>query len=79
MAIHDQLSKVWLSLNNGDSLSELNKAVVISGEQLSDKHINFAHAILKKQFPSINGLLSTLLLTSCPSSLVPINSSIIYK
>ena len=30
------------------------------GEQLTDVEINFAQSLLKKQFPNLNGLASTL-------------------
>lgn len=34
---------------------------IISGEKLSDLHINFAQKLLKQQFPWVNGLQCTLL------------------
>lgn len=34
---------------------------IASGEKLSDLSINLAQQLLKKQFPSVNGLQSTLL------------------
>ena len=34
---------------------------LIMGAELSDRHINLAQKILKEQFPSLNGLNSTLL------------------
>ena len=33
---------------------------IIMGQQLSDVEINFAHQLLKEQFPKINGLICTL-------------------
>ena len=36
---------------------------IIMGCKLSDVHINYAQELLKKQFPSLNGLASTLLIT----------------
>ena len=36
------------------------EGVVVMGEQLTDAEINFAQSLLKKQFPKLNGLASTL-------------------
>ena len=52
----------WLSLNN-ITLTEEDREIIVSGEELNDKHINFAQAILKQQFKGIAGLQSTLLLS----------------
>jgi len=41
------------------------------GVELSDRHINLAQKILKKQFPNLNGFNSTLKL---PEDVVKINS-----
>ena len=49
-------------VQHGDILlSTEDKAGIISGQQLNDKHINFAQKLLKAQFPCLNGLRSTLL------------------
>ena len=55
-------SCLWISINAHYHLNEEDKSVISSGGQLTDKHINFALEILKKQFPSLNGLRCTLLL-----------------
>ena len=34
---------------NGYELSQTDKSTILSGGRLNDKHINFAHQILKKQ------------------------------
>ena len=41
------------------------KKAIRSGKNLEDGHINFAQALAKHQFPSINGLQSTLTITKC--------------
>ena len=41
-------------------LSKHDKEIISSGQRLTDKHINFAHSLLKRQFPSLEGLQSTL-------------------
>lgn len=37
--------------------------IVVAGEELNDKHINFTQLLLKKQFERIPGLMSTLFLS----------------
>ena len=54
-------STPWLTLNNID-LSSADKDILTAGDELTDMHINFAQAILKKQFPELSGLHSTLLI-----------------
>ena len=44
-----------------DSFSSEMESSTVNGDKLSDLHINFAQQLLKKQFPEINGLHSTLL------------------
>ena len=69
-------STPWLTLNN-INLSSADKDILTAGDELIDMHIDFAQAILKKQFPELSGLHSTLLIprysiTSSPAlSLVP--------
>lgn len=41
-------------------LSKHDKEIISSGQRLTDKHINFAHSLLKRQFPSLEGLQSNL-------------------
>ena len=52
----------WIMLYN-IPLNQDDKTIVLSGGWLNDKHINFAHQILKKQFPGLTGLASTLILS----------------
>ncbi len=47
--------KPWLPLN-GIELTQADKTAIVSGDQLTDKHINFAQEIMKKQFSNIGGL-----------------------
>ena len=49
----DQMPSGVLSLND--------KEILQKGDELSDKHIQFAQKLIKEQFPKINGLCSTLL------------------
>ena len=43
--------KQWLSFNNnGIVLTEWDKNLILQGERLNDKHINFAQRILKNHF-----------------------------
>ena len=58
----------WLSLNQ-ISLSIADKEIVVEGKQLTDKHINYAQAILKKQFEKLSGLHSTLVLSKLTNAL----------
>ena len=46
-------------------LTEADKDRIILGKTLIDLHINVAQELLKRQFPHISGLQSTLLLTKC--------------
>lgn len=41
-------------------LNQHDKNVLLTGQNLTDKHINFAHTLLRSQFPMLNGLQSTL-------------------
>ena len=54
-------SKVWVQLD-GTVLSQTEKDQLCNGEWLTDRHVNYAHALLKKQFPHIDGLKNTLLI-----------------
>ena len=56
--------EMWVILNNF-KLSSTDKKVILAGNELTDMHINFCQAILKKQFPKLVGLHSTLLLHRC--------------
>ena len=50
-------------------MTEADRNIIISGEQLTDNHINFAQLILKKQFDRLLGLQSTLLLSKLKAPL----------
>ena len=53
---------VWATLpNTRIQLHTKDKLMIEGGCKLSDKHINFAHAILRAQFPQCEGLQNTLL------------------
>ena len=58
------INRPWLSLNKIE-LSFADKELIIAGDELTDIYMNFAQAILKKQFPELSGLHSTLLLPRC--------------
>ena len=53
-------NKTWVQLG-GIVLSNRDKAIIIDGEQLNDKHVDFAQLLLKMRFLGFNGLPSTLL------------------
>ena len=53
---HEPLTKKQLLIMSDPEIEEL-----IMGAELTDRHINLAQKILKEQFPSLNGLNSTLL------------------
>ena len=56
----EELSNVWLLLD-GYVLHKEDRQTIVNGEFLSDKHINFAQALIRKQITkSVNGLLCTL-------------------
>ena len=49
--------------HNGGLLSQEDKRIILDGKWLSDTHVNVAQQLLKKQFPNLLGLFSTLLLS----------------
>ena len=49
--------------HNGGLLSQDDKRIILDGKWLSDTHVNVAQQLLKKQFPNLLGLFSTLLLS----------------
>ena len=53
---------LWVSCN-GYCLYTKNKQQLHNGRQLTDKHINGAQALLKMQYPKIDGLQSTAILS----------------
>ena len=54
---------VWLSLNNM-TLTDEDRRIIAAGEELNDKHIDFAQMLIKKHFENIKGLASTILFSS---------------
>ena len=59
--------KPRLSLS-GIVLTEADKSLIVAGGGSTDMHINFAQAILKKQFTNLAGLKSTFLLPTLQKS-----------
>ena len=57
----------WLQLND-NCLSQVNKKELRNGKRLSDLHINYAQALLQKQFPELGGLHCSLLQEKKPKS-----------
>ena len=51
----------WLSYNN-IRLTVEDKAIIMTGEELTDKHIDFSTSLIKKDHTNISGLESTLIL-----------------
>ena len=61
-SVSDKSRSLWLIKDNIELFSE-DKDTIMSGDWLSDKHINFAQNLLKNQYQnSVSGLMSTLLL-----------------
>ena len=54
-----QSDKIWVQINR-IRLTTTDKHIISSGRKLNDLHINFAHHILKHQFPSLKRLQNTL-------------------
>ena len=51
---------VWVSANKNTLLITDKKVLLIYGTSLTDKHINYAQALLKQQFAGVGGLQFTL-------------------
>ena len=64
----------WLSLK-GINLTEVDKTRLMSGQELSDNHINFTQELLQTQFPHISGLQSTLVLDKYQHQKGPVTST----
>ena len=48
---------LWLALDHPKlTLTEEDEKIIFEGDELTDKHINFAQALIKKQFKNIHGL-----------------------
>ena len=52
MEVKNDSPQAWFSLNH----MTLTNKVIQMGEQLNDKHMNFAQLLLKQQFTSLQGL-----------------------
>lgn len=65
--ISPQMQPSWIPAFN---LLEEDKNILLHGQKLTDKHISACQKILKKQFPQVDGLLDTILLSNndipCP-------------
>ena len=59
-------SAVWATFERCVLLVS-DKVLIENGEELTDKHMQFTQCMIKKQFPSIGGLYSTLLQDKPPS------------
>ena len=58
----EESQDVWASFHNTRiQLYAEDKLMIENGQKLSDKHVNFAQAILRVQFPQCEGLQNTLL------------------
>ena len=65
--ISPQMKPSWIPAFN---LLEEDKNILLHGQKLTDKHISACQKLLKKQFPQVDGLLDTILLSNndipCP-------------
>ena len=75
---YKNLPVLWLSLNHID-LSTDDKEIVVEGKQLTNKHINYAQAILKKHFDQLSRLHSTLFLSKLANALVSNDVQVIHS
>ena len=64
--------KVWIAFGR-KVLTQADKDIVMLGEKLNDKHINFAQALIKKQFNNLSGLHSTLTIFQLQAPIVSEN------
>ncbi len=53
----------------------LDKDIIVSGKELTEKHISFYQEITRKQFPRVSGLQSTLFLATYPHLPPPVTSA----
>ena len=67
------LSSHWLS-HAGLILTDQDRNIIVEGDFLNNKHINFAQTILKRQFPNLGGLVSTLQLSARRVTLIGITN-----
>ena len=73
----NRASVMWLEMNN-IVLTEEDRGIIVTEKELNDKHINVAHALLKKQFQGILGLQSTLLLSAGKQISLPASNTFAY-
>ena len=64
--------KVWIAFGR-KVLTETDKEVVRLGELLTDKHMNFAQALIKKQFNNLSRLYCTLMISQLQAPMVSEN------
>ena len=57
---HVKVDQEWVKTGRTRLLA-LHRIMILSGEELDDAVLTFAQKLLKKQFPSIGGLLNPLL------------------
>ena len=56
---------LWLALDHPKlTLTEEDKKIIFEGDELTDKHINFAQTLIKKQFKNIYELALTFLFSA---------------
>ena len=67
-----QSDKIWVQMDR-IRLTNADKHIISSGKKLNGLHINYAHHILKQQFPSLKGLQNTLYQRSNQERSQPIN------
>ena len=70
--------EMWLQLDT-NSLSQHERKELCDGKRLTDLHINYAQALLKKQFPTLEGLQSSLLQRKKPKSKISHGLQIIHS
>ena len=59
-------STIWVTFERS-VLYASDKLLIENGKELNDKHIHYAQSMIKKQFPSVGGLCSTLFQNKLPS------------
>ena len=57
------------------NLSIADKNVLITGDWVSDKHINFAQYLLKQQFPDLTGFVSTITISKATIQVIHCRSN----
>ena len=57
--------EAWIARDDAKlTLAEEDKRTIVDGDELTDKHINFAQALIKRQFRNINVLSLTFLFSA---------------